>query len=104
MIGLAAVANPLFEIILGNEWMPAVPFFQILSISSMLYPIHAFNLNILKVHGRSDLFLKLEIIKKIIVVLSICIGFQFGVIGLVWGILFTSLICLLVNTHYSSNS
>ena len=50
----------------------------------------------------SDLFLKLEIIKKIIVILSICVGFQFGVIGLVWGIVFTSFICLLVNTHYSS--
>ena len=102
MLGAAAVAKPLFQIVLGVEWMPAVPFFQILSIASMLYPIHAFNINVLKVYGRSDLFLKLEIIKKIIVVISICIGFQFGVIGLVWSSVFTSFIALLINTHYSS--
>lgn len=102
MLGAAAIAKPLFEIILGIEWIPAVPFFQILSIASMLYPIHSFNINILKVYGRSDLFLKIEIIKKIITIISICIGFQFGIIGLVWSSVFTSFIALIINTHYTS--
>ena len=56
MLGTAAVAKPLFLLILGEAWLPAVPFFQILSIAFMLYPIHAFNINVLKVYGRSDLF------------------------------------------------
>lgn len=101
MLGVAAIAQPLFEIILGEDWLSAVPFFQILSIASILYPIHSFNINILKVFGRSDLFLKLEILKKIVVVFSLCIGFQFGVLGLVWSVVFTSFIALIINTHYS---
>ena len=102
MLGAAAVAEPLFLLVLGEAWLPAVPFFQILSISFMLYPIHAFNINVLKVYGRSDLFLKLEIYKKIVVSISIIIAFQFGIYALVWSSVFTSLVALVINTHYSS--
>ena len=102
MLGLAAIAKPLFLIILGDEWMPAILFFQILTLAMMLYPIHAFNLNILQVYGRSDLFLKLEIIKKCIITISVIIAFQFGVIGLVWCSVFTSCASLGVNMFYSS--
>lgn len=101
MMGAAALAYPLFDLVLGKQWIPAVPYFQILSISAMLYPIHAFNINVLQVYGRSDLYLKLEIIKKIIIALSIVVSFQFGVMGLVWGSVVTSFISLLINTHYS---
>ncbi|NJB72647.1 O-antigen/teichoic acid export membrane protein [Saonia flava] len=102
MLGVAAMAQPIFEIVLGEEWLPAVPYFQILSIAYMFYPIHAFNINVLKVFGRSDLFLKLEIIKKIIIVVGIVVGFQFGILGLVWSGVLTSFLALLVNTYYSS--
>ncbi|MBD0849818.1 lipopolysaccharide biosynthesis protein [Maribacter arenosus] len=102
MLGLAAMAEPLFELILGPEWVPAVPYFQILSLAAMLHPIHAFNVNVLKVYGRSDLFLKLEIFKKSFLTLALIIGFQFGVIGLVWSGVFTSVISLAINTYYSS--
>ena len=102
MLGAAALAKPLFLMILGDQWLPAVPLFQILCLSGMFYPVHAFNINVLKVYGRSDLFLKLELIKKAIITLSILIGFQFGIYGLVWSSVFTSLISLMVNTHYSS--
>ena len=64
MLGLAAVAKPLIVILIGEKWLPAVYFLQIICFSGMLYPLHAINLNILQVKGRSDLFLKLEIIKK----------------------------------------
>ena len=102
MLGLAAIAKPLFLIILGDEWMPAILFFQILTLAMMLYPIHAFNLNILQVYGRSDLFLKLEIIKKCIITISVIIAFQFGVVGLVWSSVFTSFAALGINMFYSS--
>lgn len=102
MLGLAAIAKPLFLILLGDEWLPAVLFFQILTFAMMLYPIHAFNINILKVYGRSDLFLKLEIIKKIIISISVIIAFQFGIIGLVLSSVFTSFAALAVNMFYSS--
>lgn len=102
MLGLAAIAKPLFLLILGNQWLPAVLFFQILTLAMMLYPIHAFNLNILQVYGRSDLFLKLEIIKKCITAISVIIAFQYGVLGLVWSSVFTSFAALGVNMFYSS--
>src|SRR5690606_9489033 len=51
MFGAAAIANPLFDLVLGKEWLPAVPYFQILCLSSIFYPIHAFNLNVFKVYG-----------------------------------------------------
>ena len=102
MLGCAAIATPLFEIVLGEMWLPAVPFFQILSVGALLYPVHAFNLNVLQVYGRSDLFLRLEIIKKVILVLGLFIGFQFGIMGLVWSGVITSYISLPINMYYSS--
>ncbi len=102
MLGLAAIAEPIFDLILGREWLPAVPYFQVLSLAAMLFPIHAFNVNVLKVYGRSDLFLKLELIKKSFLALGLILGFQFGVIGLVWSGVIVSFISLLINTYYSS--
>lgn len=102
MLGGAAIAKPLFELVLGASWLPAVPFFQVLSLAAILYPIHAFNVNILQVFGRSDWFLKLEVIKKILMAISIFVGFQFGIMGLIWSSVFSSVISLLINTHYSS--
>lgn len=103
MLGAAAIAKPLFLLVLGEKWLHAVPFFQILSLAAMLYPIHAFNINVFKVYGRSDLFLKLEIIKKAIVVIALIISINFGIIALVWSVVFTSFISLLINTHYSKD-
>lgn len=102
MLGCAAIAEPLFEMVLGPSWLPAVPIFRVLSIAAVLYPIHAFNINVLQVYGRSDLFLKLEVIKKSFLVLGMFVGFQFGIMGLVWSSVFTSFMSLLINTHYSS--
>ena len=74
MLGLAAVARPLISILIGEKWLPAVYFLQIICFAGMLYPLHAINLNILQVKGRSDLYLKLEIVKKIIAVGPITVG------------------------------
>ena len=103
MFGAAAIAYPLFELVLGNEWLAAVPYFQILCLSSIFYPIHAFNLNVFKVYGRSELFLKLEIVKKGLVIAGLLIGFQFGIKGLVWSSVICNYIALLINTHYSAD-
>ena len=86
MLGLAAVAKPLILILIGEKWLPAVYFLQIICFSGMLYPLHAINLNILQVKGRSDLFLKLEIIKKIIAVGPIVVGVVYGIEYMLWGL------------------
>ena len=98
---LAALAEPLFRFLFTEKWLPAVPYFQILCWNGILYPIHSYNLNILTVKGRSDLFLKLEIIKKIMVVLVLLVSFQFGIYGLLYGAVFTSVLAFFINTHYS---
>lgn len=101
MLTLSAIGKPLFLLVLGDKWETAAVFFQILCFAGLLYPIHAFNLSLLKVLGRSDLFLKLEIIKKIIIVVFVVITFQYGVYGLVWSSLFSSVGALFVNTYYT---
>ncbi|SJN28656.1 lipopolysaccharide biosynthesis protein [Sphingobacterium sp. JB170] len=102
MFCAAAIAHPLFQFALGDEWLSAVPYFQILCLSSIFYPIHAFNLNVFKVYGRSEMFLKLEVIKKSIITVGLFVGFQFGIMGLVWSSVICNYLALFINTYYSS--
>lgn len=102
MLGLAAVAKPLIVILIGEKWLPAVYFLQIICFSGMLYPLHAINLNILQVKGRSDLFLKLEIVKKLIAVGPILIGIFYGIEYMLWGSVCTSLVAYFLNSYYSA--
>lgn len=101
LVLMGVLAEPLFRFLFTEKWLPAVPYFQILCVNGVLYPIHGYNLQILNVKGRSDLFLKLEIIKKILVVVVILISFQFGIFGLLYGSVTTSLICFFINAYYS---
>lgn len=102
MLGLAAVAKPLILILIGEKWLPAVSFLQIICFSGMLYPLHAINLNILQVKGRSGLFLKLEVIKKLIAIGPIVIGIFYGIEYMLWGGVCTSFIAYFLNSYYSA--
>ncbi|MGV8963845.1 MAG: lipopolysaccharide biosynthesis protein [Candidatus Saccharimonadaceae bacterium] len=101
LIIMGILATPLFRFVFTEKWLPAVPYFQILCISGILYPFHVYNLNILNVKGRSDLFLRLEIIKKILLVVTILLSIPFGMYGLLWGLVISSALALFINTHYS---
>ena len=103
MIGLAAVADPLVRLLLTDKWEAMIPLLQICCLSLIFYPVHSINLNILKVKGRSDLFLKLEIIKKIIGVTILVVTVRFGVKAICWGGVISSCICLPLNSHYTKN-
>jgi teichuronic acid exporter len=98
---MSALAEPLFRFLFTDKWLPAVPYFQILCWGGILYPIHAYNLNILKVKGRSDLFLKLEILKKIIIIVAIGFSFKFGIYGLLYSGIIISIVAFFINTYYS---
>jgi polysaccharide biosynthesis protein len=102
MMGLAAIASPLIRVILTAKWDGCVLYLQILCFALMLYPIHAINLNLLQVKGRSDIFLRLEIIKKIIGVIILIITIPLGITAMCLGMVFSSIICLIVNTYYTS--
>lgn len=105
MIGLATIAETLIPILLGEKWKGSIKFFQILCFAGMFYPLHAINLNILQVMGRSDLFLKLEVFKKIIGfgLILIVISFDLKVTGLVWTLFISSVISYFINSYYSGN-
>ena len=101
MLMLAAVAKPLIIILIGKEWLPSVLFLQILCFSLMLYPLHAINLNILKVKGRSDIYLKLEVIKRIIGILPILLGIFFNIYYMLIGCVLEGIISYYLNSSYS---
>ncbi|MEX0609596.1 MAG: lipopolysaccharide biosynthesis protein [Balneolaceae bacterium] len=101
MVGAIVLAEPLFRLILTEKWLPAVPYFQLLCISGILYPVQSYNLNILKVKGRSDLFLYLGLIKKGVALIGIFIFVQFSVLALVMYRVFHSFFAYFVNSYYS---
>jgi O-antigen/teichoic acid export membrane protein len=102
LLGLALVAEPLILTTVGERWLETVPMLQLLCFSGMLYHLHAINLNILKVVGRTDLFLKLEIIKKVNTVMVIAISLPFGIWGLLIGQVVNSYLSLFINMYYTT--
>lgn len=101
MTGLAAVAFPMIRTILTPKWEGCSFYLQIICFALMWYPIHAINLNLLQVKGRSDLFLRLEIIKKIVGVCIMCITIPLGITAMCIGMVASSLISLFINTYYT---
>lgn len=102
MMGLSAIADPFIRITLTDKWEGAIPFLQILCFALMWYPIHAINLNLLQVKGRSDYFLKLEVIKKLVGVSTLCVTIPMGLVAMCYGRIFNSLISLTLNTYYTN--
>lgn len=101
MLFLAALSQPLFEFLLPEKWLPAVIYLQLMTIAGVLYPLHSINLNILQVKGRSDLFLYLEVLKKIMIVLVFWVSFKFGIIGILIGQMVTSILAYIPNSYFS---
>jgi len=79
MVGLAVCAEPLITIILTDKWLPCVPFLQLMCISYAFWPIHTANLQAINALGRSDIFLRLEIIKKCVGVAILALTIPFGI-------------------------
>ncbi len=101
MMLLCGLSESLIKILLTDKWLPSVPLLQVLCFSFMFYPIHAINLNLLQVKGRSDLFLRLEIIKKTVITIVLFATAPFGVLIMCYGIIFTSVLALIINTYYT---
>lgn len=98
MMGLAVCAEPLIRLLLTEKWLPCVPYLRIFCFSYAFYPLHTANLNAIKAMGRSDLFLKLEIIKKVIGVAVLAITLPYGVYAMALSLLFTSVLSQLINS------
>lgn len=101
MILLAAIAKPLIIILIGEKWIPSVIYLQLLCFVGMSFPLQAINLNMLQVKGRSDLFLKLEIVKKLLAVPIIIIGIFIGIKAMIIGMFINTIIAYFLNSYYS---
>jgi O-antigen/teichoic acid export membrane protein len=101
MIGIAAVAHPLVLVLLTEKWAPCIPYLQLLCFVGLLYPVHLINLNALQALGRSDLFLRLEIIKKVMIVINIAVTWQWGIPAMISGMLVLSVISFYLNGYYT---
>lgn len=98
MLGLAAIAEPLVSLVLTDKWLPSVPFIRIFCVSFMFYPINSANLSAIKALGRSDLVLRLEIIKKVLGITIILITMWISVKAIALGLLVGSLCNLVINS------
>lgn len=98
MMGLAFCAEPIVTLILTEKWLPCVPFLRIFCVTCMFYPIHTANLNAINAMGRSDLFLKLEIIKKAIGMTLLFSTMWFGVMAMAYSLLLNSVLSQIINS------
>ena len=98
MMGMAACAVPLIRLLYTEKWLPCVPYLVIFCITSMFYPVHTANLNAIKALGRSDLFLKLEIIKKIVGLITIVITAPISVMAMGYSLLVTCVLGQIINS------
>lgn len=101
IISIGAVAEPLIYCLIGEKWHQAATFLPLICISMSLYPLHAINLNMLQVQGRSDIFLYLEIVKKIIAIGPLCIGIFYDIYWMLIGSIITGFICFFLNSYYT---
>lgn len=99
MIGMAVVAEPMVKIILTDKWLPAVPFLQIGCFSFLLWPIHSSNLQAINAMGRSDIFLKLEIFKKILGLIILGVSLPFGVYIIALGQVASGIVSSFINAY-----
>lgn len=101
MAMLMAMSKPVILLLLTEKWIECVPLLQIICLSSMTYHISAINLNLLQVKGRSDLFLNLEIIKRVISVSMMIIAVQWGVVAVCWALVIYGQFAIMINAYYT---
>lgn len=98
---LAGLATPLFNLLFDDRWHPAVPYLQLLCVVGTIYPLHALNVNLLNVKGRSDLVLKVGLLKKAVSLTLLLLAIPYGVKGIVIGQVIGSTLALVPNTYFS---
>lgn len=98
MMGMAFCAEPIVRVVLTDKWLPCVPFLRIFCITYMFWPVHTANLNAIKAMGRSDWFLRLEIIKKAIGMLILLSTMWFGVMAMAYSLLLSSVLSQIINS------
>ncbi|MBP7865794.1 MAG: lipopolysaccharide biosynthesis protein [Acidobacteria bacterium] len=102
MIGLACVAESFVRVLLTDKWLPCVPYLQVLCLAGLFYPLSVMNISALKAQGRSDLFFRLEVIKKTLALIVIAVTFRWGIMALVIGQVIINWLCYYLNSYYTA--
>lgn len=100
MIGLLICGKEVIILILGEKWEPSVLFFQILCVAGISLPFHPLAMSNLKVFGRSDLIFKLELVKKVLIIVALFLSLPWGIVGMVCGQTIYMWVVLLINLYY----
>lgn len=101
MFFLGAISEPLFYCLIGPKWLTAATFLPLICIARSIYPLQAINLNMLKIQGRTDIFLYLEIAKKTVLLIPLFIGAFVGIYWMLIASIGTSIIAFFLNSYYS---
>lgn len=101
LVYLGIIATPFFRWLLTEKWLPAVPFFQLLVISGIFYPIHQYNLNICNLKGRSDMVLKLSAFHNFLLLIGAFSAIWFGIYGLLFSLIFVNVFVTVINAYFS---
>ncbi len=104
MISLAAISKPLIYCLIGPKWLEAASYMPLICISMSLWPLHAINLNMLQVQGRSDLYLILELIKKVIAIVPIVLGIFISIYWMLLGTIIVGIISFFLNSYYTGRN
>lgn len=100
MVGMAAVAKPMIVVLIGEKWIGCIPMLQLICFDMMLYPLHALNLNAIQVLGRSDLILKLRIIKTIIATSVLIVGIVHGILWMLFASIIIGWLSYFLNSYF----
>jgi O-antigen/teichoic acid export membrane protein len=98
MLGFVAIAEDMFMLLLGDKWMPTVPYFEILALSGLFYPLAIVAYNVLKVRSDGRVIVRLEVVKRVIMTLVLCYTLPRGVMAVAWGMTLMAAVEFLLNS------
>jgi len=97
MVGMSAVAEPLFKVMLGEKWLPTVPYFEVIALSGIFYPLAMLAYNVLKVHSNGSIIFRLELVKRAIMTVVLAVTIPHSTMAIAWGLVAMTLVEFAVN-------
>jgi len=101
MIGLAVTARPLVLVLLTEKWAESIPYFQLLCLVGLSFPVYGINLNVVQALGRADIYFRLEIVKKVLIGINIAVTWQWGISAMICGMFVVEIISYNLNSYYT---
>ena len=98
MLGFVAIAEDMFMFLLGEKWMPTVPYFEVLALSGLCYPLAVVAYNVLKVRSDGRIIVRLEVVKRVVMTVVLCYAIPRGVMAVAWGMTLMAGVEFLLNT------